>query len=208
MHLRKRQRSREAEKNKKVKNCIMERPPQQTQMQTTQSPTLAEFGILLKNKGIGSTPLGNDADGVEMLELEGKDLVNACHFLKENPEINFDFLVLITSVEIKKGYQSIYTLHSTKTKKSLRLKVTVPKENPMIPTVSHIWSTANWYEREAYDMMGIIYTGHPDLKRILNPENWEGYPLRKDYIPPADSLNGPHPLRETTLAEKTFAKPN
>ena len=76
----------------------------------------------------------------------------------------------------------------------------------MIPTVSHIWSSANWFEREAYDMMGIIYTGHPNLKRILNPENWEGYPLRKDYIPPADALNGPHPLTETAMAEKTLSK--
>ena len=170
------------------------------------SPSSGEFGIFLKNKEIISTPLGNDADGVEMLELEVKDLVNACHLLKETPETSFDFLVLIGSADLKKGYQSIYTLHSTKTKKSLRIKVTVPKDNPMIPTVSHIWSGANWYEREAYDMMGIIYTGHPDLKRILNPENWEGYPLRKDYIPPADSLNGPHPLTETEFAERTLSK--
>ena len=166
-------------------------------------PSPGEFGIFLKNKNINSTPLGNDADGVEMFELETKDLVNACKLLNDN---SFDFLILITGVEVKKGYQSIYLLHSTKTKKSLRIKVTVPKENPIVPTVSHIWSTANWFERESYDMMGIIYTGHPNLKRILNPENWEGYPLRKDYIPPADALNGPHLLTETQFAEKTLTK--
>lgn len=173
--------------------------------QTTQSPTPGEFGIFLKGKKINSIPLGFDADGIEMLELETKDLVGACQVLKESNETSFDFLVLITSSDMKKGYESIYTLHSTKTKKSLRIKVTLPKENPILPTVSHIWATANWYEREAYDMMGIIYTGHPNLKRILNPENWEGYPLRRDYIPPADLLNGPHPLTETELAEKTFS---
>ena len=167
-----------------------------------------EFGIFLKNKEISSIPLGNDADGVEMIELEVKDLVNACHILKDSPETYFDFLVLISSLDLKKGYGSIYTLHSTKTKKSLRIKVTVGKESPMVPTVSHIWSCADWFEREAYDMMGIIYTGHPDLKRILNPENWEGYPLRKDYIPPADALNGPHPISEPALAEKSFSKPS
>src|SRR3989338_5444792 len=154
-----------------------------TAPQTPAPPTQGEFGIFLKNKGINSTSLGLDADSVEMIELDSKDLVSACKFLKENPESSFDFLVLITSLDLKKGYQSVYTLHSTKTKKSLRLKVTIPKNNPMVPTVSHIWSSADWYEREAYDVMGIIYTGHPDLKRILNPENWEGYPLRKDYIP-------------------------
>ena len=93
-----------------------------------------------------------------------------------------------------------------KSKKSLRIKITVEKEYPKVPSVSHVWTTADWYEREAYDMMGIIYTEHPNLKRILNPENWEGYPLRKDYIPPADSLNGPHPLTETEYAEKTLSK--
>ena len=169
-------------------------------------PSPGEFGIFLKNKSINSTPLGNDAEGVEMLELETKNLVNTCKLLKENEEVKFDFLVLITSLEIKKGFQSVYTLHSTKTKKSLRIKLTLPKENPIVPTVSHIWSTSDWYEREAYDMMGIIYTGHPNLKRILNPENWEGYPLRKDYIPPADALNGPHPLTETEMAEKSLNK--
>ena len=173
---------------------------------TLPPPSPGEFGIFLKTKGINSTPLGIDADIVEMLELDTKDLVNACKLLKENEEVKFDFLVLISSTDMKKGYQSIYTLHSTKTKKSLRMKVTVSKENPIVPTVNHIWSTADWYEREAYDMMGIIYTGHPNLKRILNPENWEGYPLRKDYIPPSDSLNGPHPLTETELAEKTLSK--
>ena len=169
-------------------------------------PSSGEFGNLLKGKNINSTPLGSDKDNVEMLELETKDLVNACKLLKESSETNFDFLVLISSVHLKKGYQAIYLLHSLSTKKSLCIKVTLPKENPSVPTVSHLWDTANWYEREAYDMMGITFTGHPNLKRILNPENWEGYPLRKDYIPPADLLNGPHPLTETDMAEKTFSK--
>ena len=167
-----------------------------------------ELGVFLQNKGISSTPLGNDADGVEMIELETKDLVNSCQLLKDSKESGFDFLILITSIDLKKGFQSVYSLHSTKTKKSFRIKVTVPKSNPMIPTVSHIWSTSDWYEREAYDMMGIIFTGHPNLKRILNPDNWEGYPLRKDYIPPQDALNGPHPITETELAERTLSKPS
>lgn len=187
--------------------------PEQT-LQPSHPPLLnpqfvsGEFGNFLKNNGINSTPLGNDAAGVEALELEVKDLASTCKLLKESPDASFDFLVLMTTTDTKKGYQSIYHLHSTKTKKSLRIKVTVPKDNPIVPTVSHIWSTANWYEREGYDMMGIIYTGHPNLKRILNPENWEGYPLRKDYIPPSDALNGPHPLTETEYAEKTLTKPS
>ncbi len=184
-------------------------PPPPPQAAPPPAPPLAgEFGKFLKNKGINSTPLGNDAGSIEMLELETKDLVNACKLLKGSSEIDFDFLVLMTSAETKKYFQSIYTLHSTKNKKSLRIKVNVPKDNAKVPSVSLIWITANWYEREAYDMMGIVYTDHPNLKRILNPENWEGYPLRKDYIPPVDSLNGPHPLTETEYAERTLSKPN
>lgn len=176
--------------------------------ETKDQPSAGEFSSFLKSKSINSTPLGNDADDIEMIEIESKDLTNACHLLKESLETSFDFLVLISTTDIKKGYQSIYTLHSTKTRKSLRIKVTLPKDNPILATVSHIWTAANWYEREAYDMMGIIYTGHPDLKRILNPENWEGHPLRKDYIPPADALNGPHPVTETEFAEKTLSNPH
>ena len=177
----------------------------QTQVsQATPQLALGEFGSFLKDHGVKPEPLGNDANNDEILELGAQDLVRACKLLKESPETNFDFLVLITTIDIKKGYQSIYTLHSTRTKKSLRIKVTLPKSNPIIPTISHLWSTADWFEREAYDMMGIIYTGHPNLKRILNPENWEGYPLRKDYIPPTDALNGPHPITESELAEKTL----
>lgn len=169
-------------------------------------PSPGEFGSFLVSKGIKSNPLGNDSDGIEMVEIETKDLVNACQLLKDSTETSFDFLVLISSIDTRKGYQSVYLLCSTKFKKILRIKVTVPKENPMVPTVSGIWSTADWFEREAYDMMGIIYTGHPNLKRILNPESWDGYPLRKDYIPPADALNGPHPIFETEMAEKTLTK--
>ncbi len=171
-------------------------------------PEPGKYGVFLKNKGINSIALGKDADSVEMLELEVKDLVYVCKLLKESQETNFDLLILLTSLELKRGYQAIYSLHSTESKQSFRIKVTLSKENPAVPTVSHIWSTANWYEREAYDMMGIVFEGHPNLKRLLNPENWEGFPLRKDYIPPTDALNGPHPCKETELAEKTLTKPS
>lgn len=167
-------------------------------------PSSGKFGEFLKKNNILSQALGTDKDNVEMLELETKDLVKASQLLKDSSETNFDLLTLMTTTDIKKGYQSIYFLHSISKKHSLRIKITLPKENPLVPTVSHLWRTADWYEREGFDMMGIIYSGHPNLKRILNPDNWEGYPLRKDYIPPSDSLNGPHPIGETEYAERTL----
>jgi NAD(P)H-quinone oxidoreductase subunit J len=66
----------------------------------------------------------------------------------------------------------------------VRVKVFLPRENPTVPSVYWIWKAADWQEREAYDMFGIIYEGHPNLKRILMPEDWVGWPLRKDYVSP------------------------
>lgn len=171
-------------------------------------PSSGEFGVFLKNNGISSKPLGLDAGSIEMLELEAKDLIPACKLLKESSETNFEFLVLAGSVELKDTFQMVYNLHSLKTKKSLRIKVSTNKTNPEIPSVSQIWSTCDWYEREAYDMMGIKFSGHPNLKRILNPDNWEGFPLRKDYIPPSDALNGPHPVSEKEMSDRTLSKPS
>jgi NADH-quinone oxidoreductase subunit C len=75
----------------------------------------------------------------------------------------------------------VYHLYSFALNQKLVVKVLVPKSNPVVPTVSDVWATANWHEREAFDMFGMTFEGHPDLRRILCPEDWEGYPLRKDY---------------------------
>jgi NADH-quinone oxidoreductase subunit C len=171
-------------------------------------PSPGEYGLFLKENGIDSKPLGKDSQDVEMLELEGKDLVKSCKLLKENKKTNFDLLLLITAVELKSSFQCVYLLHSLSTKKSLRIKISTGKENPVFPSVTSIWSTADWYEREAYDMMGFKFEGHPDLKRILNPDNWIGFPLRKDYIPPSDALNGPHPVSEKEMSDRTLSKPS
>ena len=66
----------------------------------------------------------------------------------------------------------------------VRLKVFLPRENPIVPSVYWIWRTADWQERETFDMYGIVYVGHPNLKRVLMPEDWIGFPLRKDYVSP------------------------
>lgn len=75
----------------------------------------------------------------------------------------------------------IYNLHSMKHLHKVEVRVAVPKGNPVVPSVEQIWRVADWFEREVYDMYGITFRGHRDLRRILLPEDWEGYPLRKDY---------------------------
>jgi NADH:ubiquinone oxidoreductase subunit C len=147
------------------------------------------YASFLLEKGIKLKSLGNNNSGTEMLALEPGDLVQACKDLKRQKGlVRLNFL---TAVEVKEGYQSILYIDDIKGGNSLVIKVTCAKSSPKIPSLCEVYPTANWQEREAYDMLGIIFEGHPNLTRILNPDQWEGYPLRKDYIGPIDALNEP-----------------
>lgn len=104
--------------------------------------------------------------------------------LQSNPATYFDQLSCVTGVDngvTANTFEVIYHLYSIPYNHSLALKVILPRNNPVVPTLSDIWRSANWMERETFDMYGIIFEGHPDLRRILMPADWEGYPLRKDY---------------------------
>jgi NADH-quinone oxidoreductase subunit C len=92
-------------------------------------------------------------------------------------------LLCISGVDYPKEnlIESVYEVYSVKHNHRLSFKVRVARDNPKIPSVVSIWPAANWHERETFDLVGIIYEGHPFLKRILLPEDWEGHPLRKDY---------------------------
>ncbi|NQY80922.1 MAG: NADH-quinone oxidoreductase subunit C [Candidatus Caenarcaniphilales bacterium] len=133
--------------------------------------------------------LGEDAAGTLMYGVQVADLVQICKDLKSQRK--FNVLNFMTAVEYKEGYKNIIRLESNKHLEAVVLKVTVSKDNPTLPTLTEIYPSANWQEREAYDMIGIIFEGHPNLTRILNPDDWEGYPLRKDYVGPLDGLNQP-----------------
>lgn len=111
-------------------------------------------------------------------------LITACHTLLEHPDLYFDFLSCLTALDngVEKGtMEVIYTLYSIPFNHSVSLKVTLPREKPFLPTVSTIWKAADWHEREAFDLLGVQFLDHPDLRRILLPADWEGFPLRKDY---------------------------
>jgi NADH-quinone oxidoreductase subunit C len=103
-------------------------------------------------------------------------------FLRDEERLQFDSLSCLSGVDYDKDNLAVvYHLYSFALNQKLVVKVLVPKSNPVVPTVSDVWATANWHEREAFDMFGMTFEGHPDLRRILCPEDWEGYPLRKDY---------------------------
>jgi NADH-quinone oxidoreductase subunit C len=108
-------------------------------------------------------------------------LVEISKELHTNPDTYFDQLSCVTGIDTGTTMEVIYHLYSIPFNLSLALKVILPRDNPRVPTLSSVWKSANWLERETYDMYGIIFEDHPDLRRILMPADWEGYPLRKDY---------------------------
>lgn len=115
--------------------------------------------------------------------VDKERIVDICRFLKEDPELSFNYLSDICGVDYypsKPRFEVVYHLYSIKYKYRLRLKCRLD-EGETIPSVTGVWRTANWHEREAYDMFGIVFDGHPDLRRIYLWEGFEGYPLRKDF---------------------------
>lgn len=103
-------------------------------------------------------------------------------FLRDDPSLQMNYLSCLSGVDYNNGtFGVVYHVNSTIFKHGIVLKVVVPRENPRVQSVSAVWRTAEWHEREAYDMFGILFDEHPDLRRILLPDDWDGYPLRKDY---------------------------
>ena len=102
-------------------------------------------------------------------------------FLKEDPVLSFDSLMSLSGVDYKDKLAVAYHLHSMKNRHTIGMKAYLPGETPSLPTVDDVWPAANFQEREAFDLYGIVFEGSKDLRRILLPEDWEGHPLRKDY---------------------------
>ncbi len=118
--------------------------------------------------------------------LRPLDLVRVCRYLRDDPDLTFDFLSSVTGVDRlslprnSPRFEVVYHLYSLQHKRRLRLKVQVA-DGEAVPSVTGVWESANWHEREVFDLFGVPFSGHPDLRRILMPDDWEGHPLRKDY---------------------------
>ena len=108
---------------------------------------------------------------------------DVANFCKIDENLLFDSLMSLSATDMGEMIEVIIHLHSFKHNHKIALKTNVKKDDEKIATVSDLWATADWHEREAYDLLGIVFENHPNLTRILLPDDWEGFPLRKDYIP-------------------------
>ncbi len=136
--------------------------------------------------------------GETTIVLSPEKVPTVAKFLRDHAALRYNFMADLTAVdwpEREPRYDVVYHLMSTRTRAVVRLKTRVGQpgeEHPAVPTVSTVWPTANWYEREVYDLFGITFTGHPDLRRILMPDDWTSHPLRKDYPLTGVELPEPH----------------
>jgi NADH-quinone oxidoreductase subunit C len=140
------------------------------------------------------------------IEVAPEGLIEVCRYLRNEPDLRFDMLNCISGVdyletdpkkaakaEFEPHVEVVYHLSSIRHKHTLVLKVILPRwqndvpgEPPEVPSVTGLWRTADWHEREVFDLSGVMFTGHPNLRRILCPEDWVGFPLRKDYEMPLE----------------------
>lgn len=140
--------------------------------------------LIVKESCTASEPVADETSTPKGVKVHTGDLRKVCQNLHQNASTFFDMLSCLTAVDngpVAGTMEVVYNVYSIPFNHHLTLKVMVRRDHPEIDSVEDIWKTANWHEREAYDLFGIKFKGHPDLRRILLPGDWEGFPLRKDY---------------------------
>jgi NADH-quinone oxidoreductase subunit C len=148
--------------------------------------TAQEIYEVLKTR-FGDSILDAKLEGVidPYLKVPPDKVKEIATMLRDDERLQCDLLMCLSGVDYTGGKLGVvYHLNSTKLNHKIVLKVDLTVENPHCQTVESVWKTANWHEREAFDLYGIIFDGHPDLRRILLPDDWEGHPMKKDYQVP------------------------
>jgi NADH-quinone oxidoreductase subunit C len=139
---------------------------------------------------------GGKLEGFAVIDTAA--IVDVCRYLRDQPDTAFDCLSNETGVDYKDRIEVVYHLFSYKHRHNCVLKIKLPREDPVVATVEGIWSAANWMEREIFDLLGVTFQGHSDMRRILMPEDWPGYPLRKDFVEPQE-YHGISTVRESPI---------
>lgn len=124
-----------------------------------------------------------------IMNITASEWLNAAQLLRHNPELSFDYLFCVTCVDFKTHLSMVYHFTSTKHRQPIVVKIQLNRDQPELETVSHIWRTADFNEREAYEMFGVNFLNHPDLRLLILPEGWEGRaPMRKDFEDPVNMI--------------------
>jgi NADH-quinone oxidoreductase subunit C len=127
----------------------------------------------------------NATAGDSWIVLDRPRIAPALRFLRDDPDLSYEWMMCLSGVDYPPAQIAVvYHLYSQTHDRKLTVKVMADRADPRVPTVESVWKMADWFERECYDMFGVVFEGHPDLRRILLPFDWEGYPLRKDYVFP------------------------
>ncbi len=149
-----------------------------SEVEFSAEPVLAD-----EEAGVKASP------GTQFLEviIKPNQLLEFAEKLRNEADMQFNFMFSLTCVDFADHFMMVYHLRSIELEHELVLKVKIEdKDKPVVETLCHIWRTAEYLEREVYDLFGVVFTNHPDLRRILLDDDWKGYPLRKDYV---DSVN-------------------
>jgi NADH-quinone oxidoreductase subunit C len=154
--------------------------------------------------GAGFEPVAS-VDLQTTVYVPGERLVEIGQVLRDRPDLRFGFLAELTAVDFwprEPRFELVYLLVSIEHGLRLRMKVRLPGADAHIGTVSGVWPAANWLEREVWDMFGVVFDGHPDPRRLLMPEDWEGFPLRKDF--PVQIRRPAHVAEPLQVTEQEF----
>ncbi len=147
------------------------------------------FDILKEEFSDAVIELTDELPSEPFITVDGSKIEDIALFLRDKDTLNFDYLVDLCGMDYGENFGVVYHLYSMNHKHRIVIKALVPKDNPNVPTVENVWRTADWHEREAWDMFGIKFDGHHNMIRILTPYDWDGHPLRKDYKTP-DEYHG------------------
>lgn len=148
--------------------------------------TPAEIHTLLQKQFDSSIVEFNEDAKDPYVVVAPEKIVEISTFLRDESSLRFDYLRSLGGVDLGAELEIVYHLFSMTHRHDFVVKARVPRENPKTTTVESVWPAANWHEREAFDLFGIQFEGHSDLRRLLLPDDWEGHPLRKDYKEKAD----------------------
>lgn len=159
------------------------KPPVKKKDEGPKPSDAADHPLVKKLKAQFGDAVGDAVEFIGQLSVnvDGTRIVEICEFLKSDPEVGFDYLSDLTCVHWPRTpapFEVVYNLFSISANERVRLKV---RTKESVDSVTGVWPTANWLEREVFDLFGVRFNNHPDLRRLLLPPDWEGYPLRKDY---------------------------